>query len=211
MSFSRFVPHLQRGALVVSIVLSKSSARCDNLKATDDHQLQMTSLRPNKSDYEIIDWSSKKYEKMVKNNALFHTLYGEDMVEEYEVYKHKTKPEIMAILKFGNVLNGYPEILHGGISALVIDNSYGLLFMSQNLPPTFTANLNINYRQPIRQNSYCILRAEIVGAQGRKLHMKATIEDANTNEIQVESTTLFINMKISPWVLWLKQLHEYLT
>lgn len=75
----------------------------------------MATLRPNKNDYEVIDWSSKKYEKMVKNNALFDTLYGEDMVEEYEVYKHKTKPEIMAILKFGNVLNGYPEILHGGI------------------------------------------------------------------------------------------------
>ena len=33
-----------------------------------------------------------------------------------------------------------------GISALVIDNSYGMLFMSLQLPPAFTANLDINYR-----------------------------------------------------------------
>lgn len=114
MSYTRFVPHLQRGALVASIVLSRTPVWCDKPKDMDDHQQQMAVLRPNKEDYEVVDWNSKKYEKMIKNNALFETLYGDGMVEEYEVYKHKTKPQIMAILKFGNVLNGYPEILHGG-------------------------------------------------------------------------------------------------
>lgn len=33
-----------------------------------------------------------------------------------------------------------------GISALVIDNSYGALFLGLGLPPAFTANLNLNYR-----------------------------------------------------------------
>jgi hypothetical protein len=38
-------------------------------------------------------------------------------------------------------------VVDTGISALVIDNSYGVLFMAAlGLPPAFTANLNLNYR-----------------------------------------------------------------
>jgi hypothetical protein len=36
-----------------------------------------------------------------------------------------------------------------GISALVIDNTYGMLFMGLGLPPAFTANLNLNYRYAV--------------------------------------------------------------
>lgn len=75
----------------------------------------LTSLRPSKEDYEVVDWRDKKYAHMVKNNALFDTLYGEGRIEAYEVYKHKTRPEIVAILKFGSTINGFPHILHGGI------------------------------------------------------------------------------------------------
>jgi len=121
-----------------------------------------------------------------------------------------------------------------GISALVIDNSYGMLFMSQNLPPAFTANLDINYRcehisnscdscqltyffesvrlcfrSPVKENSYCILRAKIHSVEGRKLRMNATLEDAVTNKVQVESTTLFINMKLSTWQVWAKQIADF--
>lgn len=52
-------------------------------------------------------------------------------------------------------------------------------------------------RSPIKQGSVCILRAKVDSIDGRKLRMSATIEDAETGKIQVESTTLFINMKLS--------------
>lgn len=64
-------------------------------------------------------------------------------------------------------------------------------------------------RSPIKENSYCVLRAEVQSVEGRKLRMKASIEDAATKKIQVESTTLFINMKIEPWQLWIKQVIDY--
>lgn len=65
------------------------------------------------------------------------------------------------------------------------------------------------HRSPVRENSYCILRAGIDNIDGRKLRMKASLEDALTKKVQVESTTLFINMKLSTWQLWAKQLADY--
>lgn len=52
-------------------------------------------------------------------------------------------------------------------------------------------------RSPIKQGSYCILRAKVDSIEGRKLRMSATIEDAETGKLQVDSTTLFINMKLT--------------
>ncbi|KAJ1425434.1 HotDog domain-containing protein [Ochromonadaceae sp. CCMP2298] len=155
------------------------------------------------------------------------------MVEAYEVYKHRTREEIYCILKVGSRLNGYPGILHGGISALLLDTSYGWLFISTGLPPAVTANLDVNYRAPIKQNSLCILRARVDQVKGRKLYMSATLSDitgANVTggvtgakgvtgagvtggvtgvtgvvgRVCVESSTLFVTMK--PWDQFLLRL-----
>ena len=74
----------------------------------------MKNFRPSEENYEAIEWDVKKNAKLLKNHALFQTLYGDGMIEAYEVYKHNTKPEIVIVLKFGNTINGYPGILHGG-------------------------------------------------------------------------------------------------
>lgn len=65
--------------------------------------------------------------------------------------------------------------------------------MAMGYPPSFTANLVLNYRSPIRKDSFSILKAKVDKFEGRKLFMSATIEDALTGRLQVESTTLFIN------------------
>lgn len=115
---SRLVPLLQRSALITgAVVYHLQCVKCE--KPTDaDHKLiheqVLKSLRPNLEEYDPEPWKTKKNEKMVKNNALLDTLYGENMVEAYEVYKHKTNQEIYVVLKFGRTLNGYPGILHGG-------------------------------------------------------------------------------------------------
>jgi hypothetical protein len=106
--------------------------------------IAVSKYRPSAEEYERIDWTT--YTKFVTDHALHDTLYGDKKVEVYEVYKHKTNSEVVCILKFGSSINGYPGIVHGGITALALDNSYGMLFFSMGLPPAFTANLDINYR-----------------------------------------------------------------
>jgi hypothetical protein len=83
---------------------------------------------------------------MLKNNAFHGTLRGDDMIEAYEIYAHRDTGDIICLVAFGNALNGHAGIVHGGITALAFDNSFGWVFLAKKLDPAFTANLNINYR-----------------------------------------------------------------
>jgi acyl-coenzyme A thioesterase PaaI-like protein len=153
-------------------------------------------LRPNNNEYDRIDTLllTNEYKNFTKDHAVHDTLRGDGKVEVYEIYKKKDANEIKCIIKFGESLNGHKGIVHGGISSLVIDNTFGWLFMSCNLPSAFTANLNINYKSPVYANTIVVLTANLIKVDGRKLFMEATMEDCEGKQL-VNATTLFITMK----------------
>ena len=162
-------------------------------------------LRPNNNEYDRIDTLllTNEYKNFTKDHAIHDTLNGLKKIEVYEIYKKKDADEIKCIIKFGESLNGHKGIVHGGISSLVIDNTFGWLFMScinggilslNGLPSAFTANLNINYRSPVYANTIVVLTANLIKVDGRKLFMDATMEDCEGKQL-VNATTLFITMK----------------
>ena len=153
-------------------------------------------LRPNNNEYDRIDGLllTNEYKNFTKNHALHETLNGNGKVELYEIYKKKDADEIKCIIKFGEALNGHKGIVHGGITSLVIDNTFGWLFMSCKLPSAFTANLNINYKSPVYANSMVVLTANLIKVDGRKLFMEAQMEDVEGKQL-VNATTLFITMQ----------------
>jgi acyl-coenzyme A thioesterase PaaI-like protein len=168
------------------------------------------------SQYERIDLEYMKLEKFrmfQKGNALHDTLSGNSMLERYEIYKKLPESlsssseakadggerddscdEIVAVVRFGNMINGHPSVVHGGITSLVFDNTFGWLFFSLNLPLAVTANLNINYRSPLPMNTTCILKARLERLEGRKMFMNATLHDLHGKRI-ADSTSLFIALK----------------
>ena len=155
--------------------------------------------------YERVDeelFKKKKFQAFKKDHALHETLAGDSMLEKYEIYRRKDKEEIMAVVRFGKSLNGHPKIVHGGITSLVFDNSFGWLFFCLNKPMAVTANLVINYRAPLYQNTTTILRAKLIKDEGRKMFMEATLhemsKDGVTENLVADSNTLFIKMKL-PW------------
>ena len=79
-------------------------------------------------------------------SAVHDTLSGVGLIEDYRVYRKDDHDEVSCILKFGDKLNGHPGIVHGGIIATALDNTFGWLFTALKYPPSFTANLNINFR-----------------------------------------------------------------
>lgn len=126
-------------------------SECDTLKLktlneNDIHSIRK--LRPDLSSYTRIDEAllEPEYRSFVENHALHDTLNGDNKVEEYEIYKKNDLSEIVCVIKFGSALNGHPGIVHGGITALLFDNTFGWLFTILKVPMAFTANLNINYR-----------------------------------------------------------------
>ena len=152
--------------------------------------------RPNEKEYDRIDTLllTEEMKSFTKNHALHESLKGDKKIEAYEIYKKKDADEIKCIIKFGESLNGHKGIVHGGISALIIDNTFGWLYIVLKLPSAFTANLNINYRSPVYPNSIAILKASMIKVEGRKMYMNASMEDIHGKEL-VNATTLFITMQ----------------
>ena len=135
-----------------------------------------------------IDVSKKDYRT---THAIYGNLMGDDRIEAYEVYKKNDSDEVKCILKFGNKLNGYPGIVHGGITALLFDNCFGWLFISMKIPKAVTANLTINYKKPIFANNAYVITTKLSKLEGRKLTMEGTLSDKN-GAVLAESTSLFI-------------------
>ena len=135
-----------------------------------------------------------KYKAFQDGNALHDTLLKPTLLEKYEVYRKKDSDEILCVVKFGSMINGHPTFVHGGITSLVFDNSFGWLFLGLNLPMAVTANLQVNYRAPLPMNTTCVLKAKMNRIEGRKMFMEAKMYDM-TGTLIADSTSLFVALK----------------
>ena len=145
-------------ASAATLQCSSSFSHCEN--AVQDQSKMLPSnaadlshlrlLRPTSDAYERLDemhLSKEENQEWLKDHVIHGHLNKETGIECYEIYKSVDAEELLCIIKFGSALNGYPGIVHGGITALMFDNSFGwLLLSSKNAQAAVTANLNVNYR-----------------------------------------------------------------
>jgi hypothetical protein len=141
-------------------------------------------------------------------------------IEFYEIYQNNETRDLRCVIKFGSSLNGHPGIVHGGITALLFDNSFGWLFFARSIPVGVTANLSVNYRAPVSDSpmkmtvllhlfsrlvissctfqvmasTYAILSAKVDRIEGRKLFFSATL-DSDSGVRLADATSLFISRK----------------
>lgn len=170
--------------------MSKPFYTFDN--STGDVTIDPTQYRRIDEEYMLME----KFKAFQAGNALHDTLFGLHRLEKYEIYKHVSSDEVIAVVRFGDMINGHPTIVHGGITSLVFDNTFGWLFFSLDLPLAVTANLNVNYRAPLPMNTTCILQSKLTKLDGRKMFMNATLHDLH-GKLIADSTSLFISLKPS--------------
>eukprot|EP01038_Epipyxis_sp_PR26KG_P004925 gene4925-6892_t len=196
-------------ALTALMLSNRKKSSCDANSALNksNHSLvdeTSTSIR-NKllirsTEFEIIDPETlisedrHKIQAMSENHAVHSTLNGSGMIEQYEVYRRLDHNEIWCVIHFGDKINGYSHIVHGGITAMMIDNSFGWLFFALKLPLAVTANLNVNYRAPIRENSTILMKIKLESFEGRKMVMSAVVEDPKSNKVLADASSLFITI-----------------
>jgi acyl-coenzyme A thioesterase THEM4 len=131
--------------------------------------------------------------------------------------------EVRAFLDSRSGVNGWPGIAHGGFVAAVIDEVMGFLINSnrtatetagnppenssdskptqQQLVPmttrgsaVMTAELTTKYRSPVPTGEPLLVRAWIERVDGRKIFVRAAIEDGDRN-ILTEGFGLFLTLK----------------
>ena len=147
------------------------------------------------------------------NHAIFETLFGSGLIERFDVYRvdvdepspYRSGTQILSInIKLGNRLNGHPKIIHGGIISLLFDEAMGwargvyshFSTKSREDKMYVTANLNIDYRSPLRENCEVIMRVffEQSDSDSAKVKLRGIIESRD-GSIFAESTGLFVHAR----------------
>lgn len=102
--------------------------------------------------------------------------------------------ELTWLLAIGDGLNGHPKIVHGGMTAVFMDEILWAAHFNATRLSGFTANLSVDYRAPIPADSVLLARAWLERIDGRKRWLKGTIEGPD-GKVYGEATALFLMLK----------------
>ena len=104
-----------------------------------------------------------------------------------------------AVVSVGDELNGHVGLLHGGFTSALLDDIFGWCANTERTEQglhaetiLLTANLNVNYRQPMPHNSlyYVYCESERLEKQ-KKIYLRAKVYDAE-DAIVADATSLYI-------------------
>lgn len=114
------------------------------------------------------------------------------------VFEEEGGKSLVAISYLGHELCGHPGIIHGGLLATMIDEGLArCCFAALPHKVGVTANLNVNYRFPVKAGSYVVLRAKTTRAEGRKAWVEGRVEtlvgEGETPVVLAEATALFVS------------------
>ncbi|KAM6511797.1 hypothetical protein FALCPG4_016791 [Fusarium falciforme] len=130
------------------------------------------------------------------NSLMGSTLAASDAVAEPYVFKDDNKGALLAFYYLGRRLAGHVGIVHGGITAALLDECMGRATFGR-LPGKIavTAKLEIEYKDPISLDSVITIRADTIEVQGRKAWVEAKVQDAVDGRIVALAKGLFIQPK----------------
>ncbi|ODV81165.1 Thioesterase/thiol ester dehydrase-isomerase, partial [Suhomyces tanzawaensis NRRL Y-17324] len=133
----------------------------------------------------------------IKPNLTGYTLVGEDKInyrsptyyydlKSKESEEHHSPQYSITFFHLGSKLSGHEGIVHGGLIATLLDElTCGVAFLNFESKRGVTANLNVNYRQPVVVNSYVLVKCEIIKKEGRKCWVKGSVFKIETGEGEV--------------------------
>ena len=136
------------------------------------------------------------------DDHLFDSLIASGQVREYRGFYDKSVREFYSVVSLGKRTSGYPSTTHGGLSAAIIDDSFGglggSLWKEGALgfrPPAFTARLEIDYKKKIPTGSIILISTSVESMEDRKLWMNATVSDGKKT-VYANARALFIQPKL---------------
>jgi len=106
----------------------------------------------------------------------------------------------MVVFYLGPSLCGHTGIIHGGLTAALIDQISGETAFLVSGPSVVTANLNVNYTKPLIANRYVTVHGRVARKEGRKVWVEVRVKDG-VGEDSVEyanGVVLFVRPKWLP-------------
>jgi len=116
-------------------------------------------------------------------NGIRLPLPAEEGLTEYEAY-----------FSFDERHQGGPGIVHGGLVASALDEAVGLLATWYAFPAV-TARIFVRYRRPVPINTELLVRATLLEARGRRLHVDASITDGDERLAECRTALLHVPLE----------------
>lgn len=161
-----------------------------------------------------IDNSNLDVHSSASDKTKHHPTIPSTCTTKYKKRSQHLKPIQTTKLKLGKKLNGHPQIIHGGIIALLFDEFMGwarVIVTPDNDGGSssiyVTANLNVDYRSPLREDCEILLTIYHVvdenengddGDAVRKESGKVKLFGVLTNQegvVCAEATGLFVRVR----------------
>jgi len=122
--------------------------------------------------------------------------------------------EFHSVVSLGRDVCGYPQTVHGGLTAAISDETFGglgvCLWRSGALgfrPPAYTARLEVDYKRKIPAGNVLVTTTRVEKLDGRKLWMTATISDGKGRTYAM-ARALFVAPRMQQVLLgWLPGQH----
>lgn len=136
-------------------------------------------------------------EENLPNHLTHGTLANPDMLGTTPfVVTDNAAGSLLAFYHLGGKLAGHAGIVHGGISATILDECMGRACFPRLVGKiAVTAKLELNYKAPVKSNSFILVKATTVKVEGRKAWVEATLEDATDGQLLAQAEGFFIEPK----------------
>ncbi|KAI9839073.1 MAG: hypothetical protein M1837_002250 [Sclerophora amabilis] len=84
--------------------------------------------------------------------------------------------ELLTLLTLGSGVNGHPQVAHGGVAALILDELLSFLVGFHQARSSYTVSLNTTFKNPMPTPGTVLMRGWLLRRQGRKLWARGRIE-----------------------------------
>ncbi|KAI7902440.1 HotDog domain-containing protein [Cokeromyces recurvatus] len=165
----------------------------EELKRQESELSLVKDLRNSSDWYETI--SHGHLSPSAKQHSLTaHSLRGPHKILRRPLkFFNKDKTMCIVILHVGDHLCDKKERIHNGLLAALLDEHLAFVTLP-SLPnyTGFTANLNVDYLNPVAPNQWLIVRGILNRVEGRKAYAEAWIENVD-GERMAEAKALYIS------------------
>mmetsp|Transcript_34272 Transcript_34272/g.61174 ORF Transcript_34272/g.61174 Transcript_34272/m.61174 type:complete len:301 (-) Transcript_34272:148-1050(-) len=159
-------------------------------------------------------------ESPVSDDHLFTNLLRNELVKDIHCFFDAETRQFHSVIGLGADVCGHPTIVHGGLTAAIMDEAFGgLIFCMKRWKmldpgPPFTVKLEVNYHKPLKASTMIVCSTELESAEGRKVWMKANVVDSKTKEVYASGRALFVTPRVKvdkPWTLfaWAKSIFMF--
>ncbi|KAI9029756.1 HotDog domain-containing protein [Phycomyces nitens] len=177
-----------------------------SLNGTADHQLEeataylnnMAIVKQCRLDRDMFEIEAYGH---LKGSAKLHSLTASTLrgkgklIVAPVIFYNKSMTQVTIVCHLGTELCGHDGIIHGGMLATLLDEVLACVAFPA-LPNNigFTANLNIDYRKPVKSDQWVVLRGKLDRLDGRKAFVEAWIEDLEGTKM-TEAKSLYVAPK----------------